>query len=194
MEIIEQPNKYDHYFKILLLGSDLVGKSAFCKRIMFNYNYDDFLKSQSNYLTTIGIDFVVTFIKYLNKKFKLLFWDTAGQERFSINTNTYMKNCPAILIFYDSFNRNSFNKAKQLCEKAISLNKNSIKIIIRSKYELKVEPKKNNIDIVSDEEVLEYINNRNNIFFFHLSNFEKYESGINKIIEFILFQFIKNQL
>ncbi len=91
MEIIEQPNKYDYYFKILLLGSDLVGKSAFSKRVMFNYNYDDFLKSQSNYLTTIGIDFMSTYINYLNKKFKLLFCDTLEKKGLLLLLTTFSK-------------------------------------------------------------------------------------------------------
>ena len=58
----------------------------------------------------------------------------------------------------------------------LSIDEKRIIIIVRSKYDLNLESTENNIDIVSDEEVLEYINNKNdndNIFFFHLSSYEK---------------------
>ena len=51
---------------------------------------------------------------------------------------------------------------------------------------------KNNF-FVSDEEALEYISNKNNFYFAHISSFEKYETGIKNLIEIILFYYLKNK-
>jgi len=42
------------------------------------------------------------------KKLKLQVWDTAGQERFRTITQSYYKGTHAIVLCYDSTNRNTF--------------------------------------------------------------------------------------
>ena len=60
--------------------------------------------------------------------------------------------------------------------------KNPLIALVRSRYD---EYLKNNDDknIVSDEEALEFVD-LNSIYFLHLSSFEKYENGLNKLIQF----------
>ena len=55
--------------------------------------------------------------------------------------------------------------------------------MIRNKYDSKINEK--NLNIVSDEEVLEFAD-KNNLFFQHISCFEKNENGIINLIELIL--------
>ena len=50
----------------------------------------------------------------------------------------------------------------------------------------------NNENIVSDEEALEYAD-KQKLFFSHLSNFVKYETGINQIFELILKEYLKRE-
>ena len=197
MEILENSNEYDFYWKILLLGAGQVGKSAFRKRINYKNNYNEFIEDQKNLFFYINLDFHIIYIKYLNRIFKLKIFDNAGQERFRTFTHNYLKLSSIYLIFYDAFNRESFNTLKDYSDKILSIDEKRIIIIVRSKYELNLEYTKNNIDIVSDEEVFEYINNKNinnNIFFFHLSNYEKYGSGINNLLEFLIIKSIKKNL
>ena len=197
MEILENSYQYDIYWKVLLLGALDVGKSAFRKRIDYN-NYNQFMDNQKNYNFGINTDNIVIYIKYLNRIFKLkIFDDNIKQERYRTFTHDYLKLSSIYLIFYDAFNRESFNILKDYSNIILTIDEKRIIIIIRSKYDLNLESKENNIDKVTDEEVLEYINNKNvkdNIFFFHLSNYEKYETGINNLLEFIIIKSIEKNL
>ena len=198
MEILDDSDKYDYYLKILLLGDNQVGKSAFRKRINYkNKNYNEYMEAQKNYFFFINFDTIIIFIKYLNRIFKLKIFDCVGQERFRTFTHNYLKLSSIYLIFYDAFNRGSFNILKNYCNSILSIDEKRIIIIVRNKYDLNLDFKGNNIDIVSDEVVFEYINKKNvnnNIFFFHLSNYEKYETGINNLLEFIIIKSIKKNL
>ena len=133
MEILANSNKYDFYWKVLLLGSDNVGKSAFCKRINYN-NYNEFMEEQKNHFFCISTDNYIIFIKYLNRIFKLKILDIAGQERFRTFTHNYLKGSSIYLIFYDVFNRESFNILKDYSDRILSIDEKRIIIIVRSKY------------------------------------------------------------
>lgn len=61
--------------KILLVGDSGVGKSC----ILLRYADNEF---QSNFVTTIGIDFKMKNVVVNDTSVKLQIWDTAGQERF----------------------------------------------------------------------------------------------------------------
>ena len=197
MEILENSNQYDIYWKVLLLGISNVGKTAFRKRLDYN-NYNKFMEDEKNLNFCISTDMIIIYIKYLNRIFKLkIFDDNIKQERYRTFTHDYLKLSSIYLLFYDAFNRKSFNTLKDYIDCILSMDEKRIIIIIKSKYDLKLESKENNIDIVTDEEVLEYIYNKNvkdNIFFFHLSNYEKYESGINDLLEFIIVKSIQKNL
>ena len=127
------------------------------------------MEEQKNHFFCINTDIIIIYIKYLNRIFKLKIFDNAGQERFRTFTHNYLKISSIYLIFYDAFNRESFNTLKDYSDSILSIDEKRIIIIVRSKYELSLEHTENNINIVSDEEVFEYINKKNindNIFFF----------------------------
>lgn len=66
--------KYDHLFKILLIGNSGVGKSS----ILLRFTGSNFTEEVGS---TIGVDFKIKYINLQKKKLKLTIWDTAGQER-----------------------------------------------------------------------------------------------------------------
>ena len=58
--------------------------------------------------------------------------------------------------------------------------------LIRVKYDLNIKSDNNeNIDFVSDEEAMEY-SDKNNMIFLHISSFEKYDNGIENLLNLIL--------
>ena len=61
--------------------------------------------------------------------------------------------------------------------------------MIRNKYEINSN-KYDNIDFINDEKALEYVDN-NKLLFCHLSNYEKYETDINQLIETFLNEYLK---
>ena len=183
MNIIKNTIQYDYLIKLLILGKESIGKTKFLKRIELFDDYKSFKEICRNYLTTIGIDFRVFAIKYNNKIFKFQLWDTAGQERFSINYKIYYKSAYSFLIFYNALDKESFHKAIALYKKAIKINDKAIYFLVRSKYDLSCNSEKN--EIVSDEEALKFAD-ENNLYFAHISSFEKNENGIKDILEIIL--------
>ena len=87
---------------IIALGNGNVGKTSFIIR----YTDSTF---QQIYLTTVGIDFKMKFVKLPNqKKLKVCFYDTSGEERFkSIAVNT-VRNADGILLLYDITQEKTF--------------------------------------------------------------------------------------
>ncbi len=59
-------------YKIILVGSQAVGKSSLLHRIIES-------KFDPNYTSTIGVDFKTLAIPIGTKKIILQIWDTAGQ-------------------------------------------------------------------------------------------------------------------
>ena len=114
-------------------------------------------------------------------------WDSAGDERWKDTISRYFRVCRTILIIYDSFNRNSFLKAKNIYIELSQIYKNTIYCLIRCKYDFSL--KENYNDFVCDEEALEFSTN-NNIIFSHISNFEKYETGIKELFTDILIKIL----
>ena len=177
MYFFESEDKnYNCILKILILGKEEIGKTFFTKRINLYKNYKEFNKLSKNYLTTIGMDFISKRKKFNGKIYQFKIWDAAGLERFNTITKTYYKGANIILIFYDALNKSSFEKAKKHFKKSFEYSPNIIYFLIRSKYELKLSSKKDNI--VSDEEALKFAD-ENHLIFTHISSFENYGNGID---------------
>ena len=194
MEIIRNDyysdNKDYIFAKVIMAGEVSSGKTFLMKRIHFYEEKSDFSKLDKNYVPTIGADFALIRLKIYDRLFKIQLWDISGQERFKNLIYYYAKGSSPILIFYNSSDRNSFYKAKEIYKNLYELNSNSIYALIRSKYDLNCKNEKELNNFVSDEEALEFAN-QNNIIFFHLSCFEKYETGINELFTLIFSKFIK---
>ena len=104
---MEEPEKIDKSYKILLLGDSAVGKTCFLKR----YIDDTF---QDVYLSTIGFDYKYkcTTLKD-GKNIRMQIWDTAGQERFRTIARSYYKGAHGIILIYDVTNQKSFDNIKK---------------------------------------------------------------------------------
>ena len=166
--------------KIVFIGNSETGKSTFLSKIKDNY-----VDKDAKYIPTIGGSYASLKKEYKNEDFVLDFWDTSGVEKYYSLIKFFYNNADAILIFYDSYDIKTFEKAKIMlndCKNFIT--KNPLIALIRSRYD---EYLKNNDDknIVSDEGALEFAD-LNNIYFFHLSSFEKYENGLNELIKFVV--------
>jgi small GTP-binding protein len=87
-------NVYDKKYKIILVGSDNVGKTS----ILHRYFNNDFL---IDYNSTIGVDFIAKVIDYNNNKYKLHIWDTGGFTDYQKILNSYFKNGDLFLFVFD---------------------------------------------------------------------------------------------
>jgi small GTP-binding protein len=98
-----QMTSYDFMFKLLIVGESSVGKTCMLLRFADNL-------FESDFLSTIGVDFKVKEISVDSKRVKLQIWDSAGQERFRNITSSYYRNSSGIIIVYDVTNMDSFEK------------------------------------------------------------------------------------
>ena len=180
--IIENMESYD--IKVIIIGIDKLGKSCFrCKAGNNNKEFKQLIKK---YKKTIVAEFGFILIQIHNINYRIQLWDIA----WHINTiKIFAKDAQAILFFYDSMNRQSFEQIKNLYFS--DLKENEAKFyMVRSKYDCKNKPNDNNIDIINDEEVLEFVN-ENKMNFAHISNIEKYETGIANILKNLLSEHLK---
>lgn len=91
MAVSADDMKYDHSFKILLVGDSGAGKSSILHRLLK-------LTPASDYTPTIGVEFGSKIIQVKGKKAKLQIWDTAGQERFRAVTSAYYRGSHGFLV------------------------------------------------------------------------------------------------
>ena len=179
--------------KMTILGFERTGKTTFSIKLTSKNNKDR-NQSLSQYIPTFGGEYRRINITFEKKAFLIHIYGTSGQDRYYTSTNLYANQANIILIFYDPLNRYSFDKIKnymELIENNIPSRENLLIAIVRNKYELNIDKNNSKNNIVSDEEALEYAD-KNNLLYFHLSNFEKYETGINELINLVLKYYNKN--
>jgi len=92
-------------YKIVLLGDSNVGKTS----LIVRYCSGAF---KSEYISTVGIDTQIKYIKYNNKKIGLEIWDTAGQERFKSLTRSCYQGADGIILMYDLTQKKTFSNIK----------------------------------------------------------------------------------
>mgnify|MGYP004709714105 FL=1 len=122
---------FDYLFKLLLIGDSGVGKSCLLLRFADNsYN--------SDYISTIGVDFKIKTLKLDNDKIvKLQIWDTAGQERFRTITSSYYRGAHGIIVVYDVTDLESFNNLNNWLQEIDKFGTNGVtKIIVGNKNDL----------------------------------------------------------
>ena len=187
--LTKEPKQIDYLMKVIISGKDKTGKSIFDQRLGYNNIDKQFFKSNYlQYKETMGFEFISIYIKFNNKNFKLQIWDTQGNELYIDIIKCFFHASSIVLLFYDAFDKQSFEYVKKI----YSEQKNLVKCLfylIRIKYDLNIKPE--NKDFVSDEEALEYAD-KNNILFLHLSSFEKYDNGINSLLNYVLKQYLLN--
>ena len=97
---------YNYLFKFIIVGDPSIGKSS----IMLKFTDDKF---NTNYDTTIGVEYGSKIININNINIILQIWDTAGQEIFSNQYRAYYRSTAGVLLVYDITNKNTFNNVKK---------------------------------------------------------------------------------
>lgn len=121
---------HEFLFKLLLIGDSSVGKTS----VLLRYVDDSF---NSDFQTTIGVDFKLAELTRKDKHLKLQLWDTAGQDRFRNIVSSYYRGANGIILVYDVTNAESFhNIPKWLEESSSYLTKSVPKLLIGNKVDL----------------------------------------------------------
>jgi len=127
-------SEYDYLFKLLLIGDSGVGKSS----LLLRFSDDSY---ETNYNSTIGVDFKIRTIDLEGKQVKLQIWDTAGQERLRTITSSYYRGAHGIIIVYDVTDSESFDSVKNwLAEIDKNATRGVQKLLVGNKSDL--APKK----------------------------------------------------
>lgn len=92
-------------FKLVLLGTDSVGKSSLALRYVKN----DF----KSILPTVGCAFFTKVVDLGAASLNFEIWDTAGQEKYHSVCHLYFRGASAALLVYDVTRKDSFCKAQQ---------------------------------------------------------------------------------
>lgn len=98
---IPKNQKYDHMFKIIIIGDPACGKTSLLMRACLD-------KSNENYSVTVGVDCKSKQVQKDGKNIKLQLWDTAGQEKFRTLTTSYYRGTSCCILVFDITNIESF--------------------------------------------------------------------------------------
>eukprot|EP00347_Sterkiella_histriomuscorum_P021682 403333129 len=95
--------RFDHQFKIIIIGDPCCGKTSLLMRIAEN-------KRNEQYEMTVGVDCKSrTFLhEKTGQKVRLQIWDTAGQDRFTSITTSYYRGTHCAILVFDITNSESF--------------------------------------------------------------------------------------
>lgn len=94
-------------FKIVLLGSEHVGKTSLVLRFV-NCRFN----SDIPYQNTVGAAFCAKTIQSDGKDFNIGIWDTAGSERYEAMTKIYYRGAHAAIICYEPSSMASWSRLR----------------------------------------------------------------------------------
>lgn len=96
-------NKFEHLYKILIIGELGTGKTSIIKRYVHQF-------FSTHYRATIGVDFALKVLHWdSNTIIRLQLWDIAGQERFGSMTRVYYKEAVAAFVVFDASRSSTFD-------------------------------------------------------------------------------------
>ncbi|KAL1494256.1 hypothetical protein ABEB36_009880 [Hypothenemus hampei] len=101
--------------KVVIIGDICVGKTSLVNRYCRKF-------FESNYKSTIGVDFEVENFYILGIPFMLQIWDTAGQERFKSIAQSYYRGANVLIIVFDLTNWESLSNCKKWLFEALDAN------------------------------------------------------------------------
>ena len=140
--------------KVVLLGSEGVGKSSILNRFVYN----DFKEEVDS---TNGASYAPKTLPVSGgKEIKFDVWDTAGRERYRTLNRFFMKDALFAIFVYDPFNKDSFDNLEWYMStmKEIGL-KNCLYVVAENKTD-----RKDRVKEVSEEEGKEYARQNKAIF------------------------------
>jgi small GTP-binding protein len=140
-------------FKVVIVGSSGVGKTAMIQRLTDDVFVDD---PQS----TVGVEFKSYVVPVENRNVKLQIWDTAGQERFKSVSRSYLREAVGALLVYDVTSQMSFDDLgnwltdlRQLCHPSACI------LLIGNKTDLEQQRQVGSeaVQRLADQHKLEYL-------------------------------------
>lgn len=181
---------YTDKIKITIIGEEDTGKTFFCRRLL-NPNF-----FETEYSSTLGVDFFLYRYKTKNKLIQANIWDLTGNDKFYPIIHSYLKNNNFFLLFCDVTNIQSIKSLNKWIDRIRQENtyKNKLFIsIICSKNDSKKTTQKiNNLNIE------EYIKNFSEQF--HCNSYKNgniyytdKNSNNQKIIQEIISEYFKFQ-
>ena len=106
MSFEDNLKKTIYQYKVILIGSIAVGKTALLRRYIKN-------EFNSDYQCTIKSEFQTKIVNINNQiQAKLTIWDTCGDEKFKAITRQYYRDAQGILLVYDVTNSSSFDNVQ----------------------------------------------------------------------------------
>ena len=168
--------KYDHLYKIIIIGDTSVGKTA----LLSKYLKGVFPTSP---LSTVATEFATKIIQIKEGGYiKAQIWDTAGQEKYkSITYHHYRKSVGGIIV-YDITKKSTFDNVKNWYEDLINLGeKGCVIALVGNKLDL-IERNERKRE-VSKAEAQGYADD-NHMLFFETSAYNG--NNINDIFEELL--------
>lgn len=96
----------NNFYKILLVGDSMVGKTSLIKL----YKEEELT---INTLPTVGCEYHIINKMVENKIIKLIIWDSAGQEKYRALTKSWFKGARGILLIFSLIDRRSFENVKR---------------------------------------------------------------------------------
>ena len=113
-------------YNIVLLGNFAVGKSS-----IFNRLSKDLFSE--NIPSTIGLDSTIYYIKFRNKRYKLIIRDTSGQEKYKAITQSFLRQTDGVFFIFDISNQDTFDDLEFWYDLYKKENENVIGLLIGNK-------------------------------------------------------------
>ena len=113
-------------YNIVLLGNFAVGKSN-----IFNRLSKDLFSE--NIPSTIGLDSTIYYIKFRNKRYKLIIRDTSGQEKYKAITQSFLRQTDGVFFIFDISNQDTFDDLEFWYDLYKKENENVIGLLIGNK-------------------------------------------------------------
>ncbi len=166
---------FDYLFKVVLVGDAEVGKTSLTTRFAYGTFTDQ-------YISTLGVDFVVKTLSLNGQTVKLQVWDTAGQERYAGIRPIYYRGAKGAVSVFDLTRHQSFVNVEKWFEQIQRYAGDDIPVVLVG----------NKLDLAESREVtqsdIDQLIEEKGIIYFETS--AKVDQGVNetfrKISELIL--------
>ncbi|GFO04602.1 ras-related protein rab-1b [Plakobranchus ocellatus] len=123
----------EYLLKVVVVGDMHAGKTC----LLLRYCDDTF---QTDYKSTIGVDFKMKDLERDDCLGKLQLWDTAGQDRFRTIVASFYRGAEGLVVVYDITDRSSFEKVTWWIEEARYYGNDScIAMLVGNKTDLEMK-------------------------------------------------------
>jgi small GTP-binding protein len=139
--------------KYLVVGDSGVGKTS----LLVRYCEDSF---QTDYLSTIGVDFKIKRMELNHNQVTLNIWDTAGQERFRNITKSFYKGAHGIILTFSITDPVSFNHIESWIDQIKEVgNADTDMILVGAKSDLESDRKvsRKQAETLTDKYSIQYV-------------------------------------